>query len=39
MCKRQRVQATDPRDLVVRQVKMGEHAAVLEATDLTETVV
>lgn len=39
MCQRQSVQATDPRELVVRQVKMGEHAAVLETTDLSETVV
>lgn len=39
MCKRQTVQATDPRDLVVCQVKMSEHAAVLKTTDLIETVV
>lgn len=39
MRKRQTVQATDPRDLVVCQVKMSEHAALLKTTDLTEAVV
>lgn len=39
MSQRQTAEAADPQDLVVFQVKMSETAALLQTTDLTETVV